>query len=352
MKAHNKLELWRGNELKFSFPEIHEDAILGVRFMRTLRVPDNDGCNSLPPGLGSFELRHVADYKDRLPASWARHGGVMLPMWQAEAMWISLENPYDYPFAVRVGAGKICAVSGKRWKRGLERSVRLKRDGTVKRTQNYLASPAQPWLDGFNVTRGEVRQFVAMPLGQGVTVEEQLTGKAEVGGLQLEVFPMRAEAYQRIYGSEHLRENGEQGMTIHVDYCLSNECALGPGAEMGLGAGGSITQEIESDEHELTDYEATSSLRVFVHLLNSSMWSGVTGEAMPRSPVSAEDYTKAGLPWFDYYSDGEAAEGAALLSGVKSVNELTGKFPGDQHAKAPAKVVLITGKVSAKGARG
>lgn len=31
-------------------------------------------------------------------------------------------------------------------------------------------------------------QFVAMPLGEGYTVEEQLTGKAEIGGLQFDIF--------------------------------------------------------------------------------------------------------------------------------------------------------------------
>jgi hypothetical protein len=34
-------------------------------------------------------------------------------------------------------------------------------------------------------------KFVAMPLGQGYTVEEQITGKAEHGGLQIDVFPKR-----------------------------------------------------------------------------------------------------------------------------------------------------------------
>src|ERR1700734_3110681 len=31
-------------------------------------------------------------------------------------------------------------------------------------------------------------QFVAMPLGQGYTIEEQLTGQAKQGGIQIDVF--------------------------------------------------------------------------------------------------------------------------------------------------------------------
>jgi hypothetical protein len=45
--------------------------------------------------------------------------------------------------------------------------------------------PEQPWLDGYCVEKGIIRQFVAMPLGAGYTAEEQISGKAEHGGLQI-----------------------------------------------------------------------------------------------------------------------------------------------------------------------
>ncbi len=38
--------------------------------------------------------------------------------------------------------------------------------------------------------KGVIRQFVAMPLGEGYTAEEQITGQAEFGGMQIEIFPM------------------------------------------------------------------------------------------------------------------------------------------------------------------
>ena len=65
--------------------------------------------------------------------------------------------------------------------------------------------PKQPWLDGFCVEKGIIRQFVAMPLGEGYTAEEQITGEAEHGGLQIEIFPMKREVFERRYpivGSE------------------------------------------------------------------------------------------------------------------------------------------------------
>jgi hypothetical protein len=39
-----------------------------------------------------------------------------------------------------------------------------------------MVSPEQPWLDGFAIEKGVIRQFVAIPLGNGYSVEEQVTG--------------------------------------------------------------------------------------------------------------------------------------------------------------------------------
>ena len=72
----------------------------------------------------------------------------------------------------KVAAGKIDAVTGEPWTNDLS-----------EQPQNYLAVPDQPWLDGFCVGKGLIRQFVAMPLGEGYTAEEQLTGEARHGGL-------------------------------------------------------------------------------------------------------------------------------------------------------------------------
>ena len=43
-----------------------------------------------------------------------------------------------------------------------------------------------------------IRQFVAMPQGQGFTAEEQITGTAEHGGLQIIVYPMKREYYEEL----------------------------------------------------------------------------------------------------------------------------------------------------------
>ena len=83
---------------------------------------------------------------------------------------------------MKVATGKICAIMGDQWVRHLNTDP-----------QDYVVLPDQPWIDGYCVETGVIRQFVAMPLGTGYTVEEQLTGAAAHGGLQLVVFPMKRE---------------------------------------------------------------------------------------------------------------------------------------------------------------
>ena len=77
-----------------------------------------------------------------------------MPMDQSEALWISFSA--SYPFAVKIAAGKINAVSGAAW------TVELQSE-----PQDYVVVPGQPWLDGFSLGEGLIRPFVALPLGAG-----------------------------------------------------------------------------------------------------------------------------------------------------------------------------------------
>ena len=79
----------KNNTLSFSFPEVHRLAKLDIAFQRTLRIPDDDKVYPLPPGLGNFPIVHVDDFASKVAAEWVKHGGVILPMYQAEAMWLS-----------------------------------------------------------------------------------------------------------------------------------------------------------------------------------------------------------------------------------------------------------------------
>ena len=80
----------QNDQLVFRFPNVHADAVCRIGFHRTLRIPDDNRNYPLPPGLGRFPLRHVDDHLDQIPEAWDRHGGVFLPMYQAEAMWLQI----------------------------------------------------------------------------------------------------------------------------------------------------------------------------------------------------------------------------------------------------------------------
>ena len=291
------------DRLTFRFPEVELYARCTIDFQPTLRIPDDGRHYPLPPGLGRLPVRHVDDYADRLPAAWLRRGGVLLPMHQAEALWLSF-GWRDYPFAIKVATGKICAVTGASW------SKRLNRD-----PQDYMVVPDQPWLDGYCVEKGLVRQFVAMPLGDGYTVEEQLTGAAEHGGLQIIAFPMKRERYEQIQESERLRLE-------YMAQCVAESNVLYDRCDMGLAPGGRMRQEIYDDPYGLDAWDQRHSSRCFVNIVNSRQWLAITGERPPTEPPTAARYAKAGLPWFDYYSELEAVDATETLKGVSSVAAL------------------------------
>ena len=302
------------DSLTFRFPDIHADARCSVSFQRTLRIPDDNREYPLPPGLGSFPLRHVDDYADNVPPAWRKRGGVLMPMHQSEAMWLNFHA--SYPMAIKVAAGKINAVTGDAWSNKLRAEP-----------QDYLVVPAQPWLDGFCVAKGTIRQFVAMRLGEGYTAEEQLTGEAKHGGLQIIAYPMRAAEYRK-------RMRAREAV-LAKEVC-ERQAPQAP-ADMGLAPGGLMRQEIYEDEHGIGAWARKSS-RCFVHLLNSVRFFAVTGAEPPNKPPTAADYSNAGLPWFDYYGGDQAAlEGAKKLAGMSSVAAKSwqkgeGALPGNDPA--------------------
>ncbi|MCX5380768.1 hypothetical protein [Streptomyces sp. NBC_00091] len=315
-----------------------------IRFIRTLRLPES-GTHALPPGLGEFPLRRVEDYPDTVPQEWRAKGGVMLPVYLREAMWLSFGGSRE-PAALQVGVGKVCAVSGKRWTGRLAR-----------KPQNYVVLPRQPWLDGINSGDGTVRQFVAVPLGLGATVEGQVTGEETTGGVQLQAFPLGGKALAAWREEQREREARSRpgggaypappgsfayGAAPAMPPAAPGAAPAAPGAApappaarraaapaMGLGVGGAMRQEVYRDDRKVSDWASNPAARVFVHLVTPPEWRRITGEDAPPSPVDRAAYTQAGLPWYDYYDEtGTDLPAPDALGQVKPV----GDWLGDDHA--------------------
>ena len=299
-----------------------------VRFMRTLRLPEQ-GTHALPPGLGEFPVRMVGDYADTVPDEWRKRGGVLLPVYLREAMWLSFGA--SETAALQIGVGKVCAVSGGPW-----------RDELAQDPQNYVVLPDQLWLDGINSGAGTIRQFVAVPLGLGATVEGQVTGAEVWGGIQLQNFA----AKHPVPVVDHTRDTAWYG-SGPGGYPGGYGGPPAPAAAMGLGAGGTMRQEIYRDSRELSEWKPKPSGRVFVHLVTPPDWRRITGEEPPASPINRATYTQAGLPWYDYYdADATDLAPAPRLQDVAPV----GDWLGDDHE--PWLPVAADQTVSLKDPRG
>ncbi|MGY0499052.1 hypothetical protein ACWZHB_11205 [Nocardia sp. FBN12] len=333
-------------EVKLSGGALELPGGVRVTFVRTLRLPET-GTYPLPPGLGTFPLRRVADYPETVPEEWRERGGVMLPVYQREAMWLRFSA--TTPTALKVAVGKVCAVSGKPWN-----------DALTKDPQNYLALPEQPWLDGINSGQGTVRQFVAVPMGLGATVEGQVTGTEQWGGVQLAVHGLTETAREEWSRQERERRQrmpvaptpvGEPPwaavasgapqyggpMPVSAPAGMPTPGAPppagGPAArKMGMGAGGTMRQEIYAGKRPIDDYQPDADGRVFVHLTSAAEWQQITGEPAPPTPITATAYAANGLPWFDYYAaDSDDLPPATELADVKP----TGNWLADEHPNPP-----------------
>jgi len=321
---------------------------LQVSFIRTLRIPDDGRIHRLPAGLGLFPIKRIEDYKSRVPESWAKSGGVFFPMYQREALWLRFRLVGSkLPWALKIAAGKICAVSGRPWTNNLERL------DDAQPSQNYVVLPEQPWLDGFNSGDSQIRQFIAEPLGSGYTVEGQITGKEEFGGIQLQAFApktkerrelleeaKKAVQYRSIRGGLSSVLRGTQGQMISASSTIAStmeinrERSINEVSEMGLAQGGRINQQIFSDPHPLSFWNTSDSVRTYVHIVNSESYKYITGEDPPPSPITEQSYKAHGMPWFDFYQEKPSIPASPALSATKSVADI-------DHEKTVSSAVSI-----------
>lgn len=325
--ASDKLEVFSNDEIASAYRKACLEKIptggsqCEISFQRTLRLPDDGKTYPLPAGLGRFPLRSVGGYADTAPQQWLEKGGVMLPMYQGEAMWMSFES--TIPCALKIVSGSVNALTGGRDLQELDSDP-----------QNYVVIPDQPWLDGFKVSKGTVRQFVAMPVGSGYTASEQLANDAEAGGLVMEAFPMKAESYFPEFLECELENIMHDVLTNLFGMGWEGEsqilCCSAPAnyfemrEGVGLGAGGKIQQEVYADTHGIDVWSFQDAIRVCIHTCNAMIWRKVTGENPPHPPLTATEYSRHRIPWFDFYRDDlEALPETENLANLKSVSQVS-----------------------------
>lgn len=300
-------------------------------------------------------------------------------------MWISFRS--SERFAIKIYVGGVNAVSGEP-AREMELTMmrRLKLLQQKKSVQDYVVTPAQLWLDGIASADGTVRQFVAMPLGSGYSVEAQITGEEVVGGLQFEVVPAKMPESEKLIATPvAAKPPGTEWFTICVKTLTGKTIGLkvtllhtvdevksliqdkegitpdqqrlvwkgfqledsktlaetkggalqagstlhlvlrlrggGDPPDMGISAGGLISQTIIKDSHNPSIWQSECGVIFNVQILNSALFRAVTGTPAPASPVTADTYATNGCPYFAFY-DEKPSGVSGDFEGVKSVNEL------------------------------
>src|SRR5262249_8226776 len=142
----------------------------------------------------------------------------------------------------------------------------------------------------------------------GDTIEEQLTGTAKFGGMQLRLFESKPGRFPDV---------PPPGGNMRFEAALEAE----PGV-MGLAAGGSMRQKIYPDAYGIDVWDPGRYPVGFIHTVNSHQYSAITGRQPPPSPVSPQLYTNLGLPWFALYDEERGDVAApARLTGVQSLKE-------------------------------
>jgi hypothetical protein len=302
---------------------IHIGERLAVGFQRTLRIPDDGRVYPLPPGLGLFPIRRVEDCEGQVPISWRMRGGFFICLYQREALWIGFSGTSWKPNAVKIGIGNINAISGEPWDEKLHGDP-----------QDYLVCPQQPWLDGINAGDGYIRQFVAMPLGSGYTVEGQLSGAEEFGGIQIAVFEPKPGRFP----------DAPPPRDVTAPTAMHAAQTIALPEEMGLAAGGKMKQKIYPDPYGISSWDLENRGSASVHIVNSEQYTRLTGQKPPLTPISAQTYMERGFPWFDLFdeAEGDLARSDKLAS-VISAEEIDlgkGLSRGEEDSKGlPSEVI-------------
>lgn len=306
---------------------------LTLTFQRTLRVPDKSatgGANELPAGLGTFPLLQAGELGERKPAEWHPESYV-LPMYSREALWINFRA--TTPVALTIGAGKVNAVTGK--------VIEAKLSNDLANPQSYLVAPPQPWIDGFKGTDGSVRQFVAVKLGGGETVEEQVTGKAEFGGIQFGLHLPKID----LLLLNRPREFPTAGYgSLELAGSVTRSMSFSP-RSMGLGGGGQIKQRIYPDPYVKHGGKSVADVwheqpkdKAFVHIVHALDWKALTGNDAPPTPITYKTYQSKGIPWFDLYDDklGDV-QGSDALQKLKPVGGAPNPLFAEDEKGTPKK---------------
>jgi hypothetical protein len=185
------------------------DEEFQISFHRTHRLPNDGKVYQTPPPGTPFPFYNAERFHGKLPLDMREKGGVILPMWQREALICQFKRVERWgftPYAIRLFVGGVNCISGETACPSM--SDRLRQLNGVARKQDYIVLNNESFdgerLDGIAVAPGIVRQLVALPITSPDSIESQMTGLNDVGGLQLEIIPQFGRSHTSFYANDNL----------------------------------------------------------------------------------------------------------------------------------------------------
>jgi hypothetical protein len=273
---------------KISSDSISIGDYLSISFIRTFRFPDDGKTYPLPNGYGSCPVYNIA----------VQGGGIFIPMFLSEAMWIKFSSTSWHPNAVKVGVGGINVINGKDW------------DSRIKTDENdYVVCPPQEWLDGIYVGNDQVRQFVTVLPNSGESLESKIKGCDSVRGIQISVFDAKKNTFPMqkpnpigdvLFQSAKNPKDDTRFELVPNAKGLGN---LNKINELVISGGGKIKQKIYEDPHGVSVWDNSNYGIVNVFIVSVEEFLRITGKAPISSPITYEEAQKKGMPWFKLYDE-------------------------------------------------
>ncbi|KAK9423644.1 putative integral membrane protein [Seiridium unicorne] len=269
-----------------------------------------------------------------MPSDMAANGGLFFPMYQREALEINFSA--SRPFALKENE----QTRQKRFKMLKDR----------KQIQDYMVVPGQTWLDGIMSEDGKFRQFIAKPKGSGFSVEAQATGEEKMGGMQIEIIPVKFEVPKKLdVRYKNMQEQsfkrtlalaekglGEESTLFDLKNLLRDEFEIAVEDQVldADTSGLNISNNLNASEADAKSiklgslyfkpnltlklshikpqfgnlfqygYDAARAASSAVLMgLEQEVFSEVTGLPPPPTPIDAKTYASYGFPFFESWGD-------------------------------------------------
>jgi hypothetical protein len=264
---------------------------LTVKFQHPPRPPGDAKIYVFSTGLEELPLRPATDFPDAPPAPWLKQTDFLMPMDASDPFLIRFTS--NYPFAVKLAAGNLDAVTGESSLSGLQKEPR-----------NYLV------VSGESTTRGVKERSFVLPLDVGCAVHEQFFADQKIGRIDLQICPLHVESYFREEVAHSipptLREyfawfvyapsvRARLGKMQLLDEQQGNECLTDESGAILLGRKFEDEfdpQYIEElvDLREVADWDQTETKSCSVHVCNPSVWRKITGMNPPQPRLSTHSF--------------------------------------------------------------